>query len=202
MTETSVKSRFSPALRSIALALVISFGASEVAHAAPGAVNLLSEPIASNPALLKVSPGFAKVHDVYTGHSGKLLIHIQDAHANLSAQDNLAKALDELIARYKIKTVFVEGGTKDDSLTFLRPLASAENRQRVAKKFLMKNELSGAEYLNLASDRDFSLWGVEHKALYDKNLATYAKVAKSREAVLAYIAEISKRVESLKRRLF
>ncbi len=202
MTETSVKSRFSPILRSIALALVISFGASEVAHAAPGAVNLFSEPLASNPSLLKVSPGFAKVHDVYTGHTGKLLIHIQDAHANLSAQDNLAKALDELIARYKIKTVFVEGGTKDDSLTFLRPLASAENRQRVAKKYLMKNELSGAEYLNLASDRDFSLWGVEHKALYDKNLATYAKVAKNREAVLAYIAEISARVESLKRRLF
>jgi len=130
------QSRFNPILRTIALVLVISFALSDISHAAPAAtinLNFLSPNLAVNPSLLKLSPQVAKIGEVHHGTAPRFLIHIQDAHTNFSAQENIAKVLEELITRYKVKTVFVEGGTGDDSLSFIRPLAKPAARERVAE---------------------------------------------------------------------
>ena len=196
------KSRFSPLFRGIALFLVVSFSLHDVSYAAPALeLSFFSRDIVQNPGLIKISPAFGKITDVHKGKT-RLLIHIQDAHTNLSAQENISKALEELIQRHKIKTVFVEGGTKDDSLNFLRPLASKDIRERVAKKYLVRGELKGVEYLNLSSDYDMELLGVEDPELYDKNLRTYGRVVSKREEVVSYVEEIQKRVQTLKSHLY
>jgi|GEM_PF-6583743 len=200
----STKSRFGLALRTIALTLSVSFLLSDVSHAAPGlAFNFLSRDLVSDPSLLKLPSEFARIDEIHRAKGGsKLLIHIQDAHTNFSAQENIAKVLEELITRYKVNTVFVEGGTQDDSLSFVRPLAPKATRERVAKKYLLAGQIKGVEYLDLSSDHTFGVWGVEDKALYDKNLKTYARLAAKREEILAYIAEIQKRTSALKCRIF
>ncbi|MBI3252587.1 MAG: hypothetical protein HYZ52_04655 [Candidatus Omnitrophica bacterium] len=206
-------SRYSMFLKSVALTLAVTFFVSDISHAAP-ALSLAPRDIVHNPSFLKIPSSIGHVQDVYksttrangrlpAGQAGSpLLIHIQDAHTNLGAEENLSKVLEELIQKYKVKTIFIEGGTRDDSLTRLRPLASKAARERVAKSYLMKGELNGAEYLNLASDHDMQIWGVEDKKLYDQNLRQYAEVVKTREKVLSYIEEAQKRVESLKRQIF
>ncbi len=195
------KSRFGLCLRSLSLILCFSFILTDISHAAP---RLDSTPrdIFHNPGLLKISPSTAKITDFHQGTKLKLLIHIQDAHTNTSAQANCAAVLEELIQRYGLKTIFMEGGTRDDSLTFLRPLAEKSARERVAKKYLRQGELNGAEYLNLVSDYDIRLLGVEEKTLYEKSLEDYAAIVKEREEILGYIQEIEKRVETLKRKFF
>ncbi|MBI4432172.1 MAG: HEAT repeat domain-containing protein, partial [Candidatus Omnitrophica bacterium] len=198
-------SRYSMFLKSIALTLSIAFFTGDMAQAAPE-LSFPSHNIVENPSFLKLPKTLGHIQDIYKAQKGAvtapLLVHIQDAHTNLGAQENLAKILEELNGKYKIKTVFVEGGTRDDSLTRLRPLASKTIRQRVAKSYMVKGELNGAEYLNLASDIDMSIWGVEEKTLYNQNLRQYADVVKTREKTLSYIEEIQKRAESLKRRLY
>ena len=187
-------------LRVISACLVLAFTINDFAHAAPA--ELFAPRMMLNPSSINFSGSFAKVSDVFQGKSPRLLIHIQDAHTNTGAEKNISQTLEELITRFHIKTVFIEGGTKDDSLDFLRPLASKEVREQVAKKYLMQGELNGAEYLSLASDHAFKILGVEEASLYEKNLKTYAAVVERREAVLSYVGQMDQRVGSLKRRIY
>ena len=138
-------------------------------------MQLMAGDITHDPSRLKISPSIANITETFKSsrkHAGTapLLIHIQDAHTNLGAQENLSDVLEELVRKYKLKTVFIEGGAEDDSLTFFRRLAVKRARERVAKKYLMKGELNGAEYLNLASDYPMEIRGVEEPALYDRSL--------------------------------
>ncbi len=197
-----MRSRFKTVLRITATVISIAFLVNDLAYAAPSLDTLLSPTIIQNPSLLKLPESVAKIQSWHQGNTNRLIIQLQDAHTNFSAQENLSKTLEELITRYQLKTVFVEGGTKDDSLSFLRPLAPRTVRERVAKKYMLKGELNGAEFLNLSSDYSMELQGVEEAALYRENLKTYAAIVDKREAVLAYLDEIQKRVGSLKRQFY
>ena len=151
-------------IRLIAVLLIASFCAQDISWAAPGIASFVASEVMLKPVDLNLTPDYAKISETYSASGGegsapRLIIHIQDAHANFGAQQNIAKALEELISRYKIQTVFVEGGTKDDSLNFLRPLASHEVRERVAKKYLRMGEISGAEYLDLLPITTCVCWG-------------------------------------------
>ena len=189
-----------PLIKAVAFFLLAAFCINDIAHAAP--LETLSLPFAQNPQHIKLSPAFGKIQTWHKGKRGRLIVHIQDAHTNVSAQENVSKLLEELIQRYKLKTVFVEGGTRDDSLTYLRPMASSRPRGQVAKKYLMQGELNGAEYLNLTSDYAMSIQGVEEASLYEKNLKTYAGIFTHRAEALAYLGQIEARAEKLKRHFY
>ena len=188
--------------KTICLALILSFFAHDLAWAVPEISAFVAPAFSLQASDVKVNPDFAKISETHSAEGNRLLIHIQDAHANFGAQKNIANALEELITRHHVQTVFVEGGTKDDSLNFLRPLAPPALRERVAKKYLMNGEISGAEYLDLSSAHDMRLLGVEDAALYEKNLKAYAAVAKDREKALEFLDEIGKRTERLKRQIY
>jgi len=126
---------------------------------------------------------------------------IQDAHTNPSAQKNIAKTLDLLLKKEKISTVFVEAGFNDVSLLPLKK-APLEKRKITGMSYLQKGELSGAEYLNLTRDQDFTLWGVENEALYWKSLETYREITKQREKFEEYLTKIEITIQTLKPRLF
>src|SRR3990167_8942967 len=138
------KSSFHPLLRSVALLLIATFFLQDISWADAIHAGAIHESplqkILHDPTHLKISPSIANITEIFKSPrkgsgTAPLLIHIQDAHTNLSAQDNLANVLEELIQKYKLKTVFIEGGAEDDSLTFLRKLADKRGRERVAKKY-------------------------------------------------------------------
>ncbi|MGH7198068.1 MAG: sigma-70 family RNA polymerase sigma factor, partial [Candidatus Omnitrophota bacterium] len=143
----------------------------------------------------------------------KTLILLQDAHTNASGQINLAKTLDILLsfrARHfageksptGIRYVFLEAGQGDESLAFLRSHAPLEKRKQIGASYRQKGELQGSEYLNLTSDHDFVLWGVEDMGLYAKALATYRQVAKERGKFEDYLDRVEKTVKVLKPRIY
>ncbi|HXV19343.1 MAG TPA: hypothetical protein VD883_04620, partial [Candidatus Omnitrophota bacterium] len=144
----------------------------------------------------------ALVQDIHKAGSSKTLILFQDAHTNESAQDNLAKSLDLTLSKISRPIhVFMEGGTGDDSLSYLRAQAAFEKRQTVAASFLKRGLLNGAEYLDLTSERTFTLWGVEDEDLYWKAVRSYEEVVKSRGELKDYLSLIDQSIKSLKTRL-
>ena len=133
----------------------------------------------------------------------KLIYLIQDAHTNESGQLNLAKTLDLLLKEEKdLKYIFVEAGTGDDSLSVLRQHATLSDRKRVADTYLKKGILHGEEYLDLTSEKDFKVWGVEDMNLYEKTLEAYKHVFKDREKFELYLKKIEQAVSTLKPRIF
>ncbi|MCA9397074.1 MAG: hypothetical protein KC649_07865, partial [Candidatus Omnitrophica bacterium] len=130
------------------------------------------------------------------------IIHIQDAHANLSGQKSLAKALDEMMKKYELNLVMVEGSARDSSLNNVRKLAPLKEWGIIARRFLFDGIISGEEFLNLTSDHDMRIVGVEYRDLYDDAIKAYAALVDQRKDILHYLYRSKQAVDKLKQRLY
>ncbi|MBI2095798.1 MAG: hypothetical protein HYT89_06490, partial [Candidatus Omnitrophica bacterium] len=194
-------------LRLIAAILCAAFGASDVAWAAPqgfAASRSLTPPetVPGDPLRFEAPLDFCILKEIHRGPSDTFIIHIQDAHANLSGQENLAAALESLMSRYGVSLVLSEGGSGDCSLTPLKSVASQKTWQRVAKSYLVKGKLRGEEYQNLVSDRPMKIVGLEDMGLYLESVEDYGRLAQKREELLGQIARVRSAVGKLKRRVY
>ncbi len=113
----------------------------------------------------------------------RVLFLIQDAHVNYEGQKNLAKILDKLAQDYGIRLILVEGGEGNMSLSYLREWSDPEELKTIAAAYLESGAISGEEYLDLTSERDLLLWGIEDKKLYDQNFEIFLEVERVRSEI-------------------
>lgn len=145
----------------------------------------------------------AVVGDVYKSPTNsKTIIHIQDAHCNYEAQKKLSDILEYLVQKNNLKLIMVEGGSGDVSLNKLREAADIDARVEIAEKYLKSGEISGEEYLNIVSDYDIELFGIEDKDLYEANLNSYLDVEPKREKALKQLQEFENVFGKLKEILY
>ena len=131
----------------------------------------------------------------------RLIVHIQEAHTNYEAQQHLVGILEQLVERYGLKLILVEGGQGDVSLAYLRSYGPPENRKQVAEKYLKAGILSGEEYLEIVSDYPLILWGVEQKELYQDHLETFLETEGLQESLRPILASVRQATETLAPRL-
>ncbi len=131
-----------------------------------------------------------------------IIIHIQDAHANYDAQKHLAGILDYLIKAHGLTLVLVEGGSRNDSLSYMRTYAPLEKRQQVAEEFLKSGKISGENYLDLTTDYNFTVYGIEKPELYDQNMEAFFTVEQVQTKALGSMAAFREAVETLKQNLY
>ncbi len=158
--------------------------------------------ILANPSELKIPFEYVNLQEVHQGTNGKLIIHIQDAHANLSGQQNIAHTLNALMSQYDIPLVLSEGGSGNASLGSIRSLMSKKDLLIGSKRLLQENIIAGHEYLNLTSDHDMRIQGIEDMRLYNKNLLAYAALKDSRQAALTYLRQINQSIQRIKNQLY
>ncbi len=191
-----------------ALCLVFSFLMAELSYSAPpsegfGVAQKPIELLSQDPTRFEAPLDFSALKEIHKGTNGTFIIHIQDAHSNLSGQQNLADALDFIMSKYEVSLVLVEGSSKEATLTPIKELApSAEIRKRVAKSFLIQGKIAGEEYLNLVSDHPMKIMGIEDKSLYFKSIENYGLLADKREAVLSYLKIIQTALDKIKQKLY
>ncbi len=190
--------KYGRSLRIVSLIVIHSFLLEQLSFAAPAIpskLDLFAKPNVD----LGIPASVATIEDAWfaSAPKGKTVYLIQDAHTNFSGQLNVAKALDLLI-KEKTKYVFLEAGSGDESLSFLRKYADLKDRQRLSECFLRQARLQGSEYFDLTSDREFVLWGVEALPLYAKSVEAYRQVVKDREKFQTYLNKIQTAIEALK----
>jgi len=190
-------------LRTLSFILLQTFVAQQISYADVLTPLVARQELQSKPEVgLKFSDSVASIEDAYKNGGDKLFYLMQDAHTNESGQYNLAKSLGTILDKEKdLKYVFTEAGYGDDSVSFLKPFRKPEDRDRVARSYIKKGMLHGHEYLNLMSDRDFTIWGVENPELYAAAVENYRQVAKEREHFDMYLKKIEATTETLKNRL-
>ena len=142
------------------------------------------------------------VQEMHTGTNGRLIIHIQDAHANLSGQQSLSKALDQILTKYDLKLVLVEGSARDSSLDEIRKLAPLKEWKIIARRFLYEGIISGEEYLNLTSEHPMKIIGIEYRDLYDEAVKAYAAIVDRRKDILHYLYQAKVSLDRLKVRMY
>ncbi len=95
-------------LRVISAVLCATFLAQEL-HAAPLALDLGAsalppqQQLLQRPEAIEVPLDFAQLTEVHKGSKDVFIIHIQDAHSNVSGQQNLASTLEALMDKYQIR---------------------------------------------------------------------------------------------------
>lgn len=190
-------------LRTVSLVLIQTFFIQQVSYAAPefrpAQINLFEKPATH----LRFPDSVATIDDVYHAPGAlKTLYLFQDAHTNESGQLNLSRALEMLVQKEKVKLIFAEAASGDNSLAFLRPYGAVDHRQQVAASYLRKGILHGEEYLDLTTDLDISLWGVESAPLYVRTLEAYREVTVQRPRLERYLESVENAVEFLKPRIY
>ncbi len=159
---------------------------------------------ASLPIQISIHEGHGHIVEGYKASENpdKVIIHIQDIHTNYEAQKNEANIIESLIKEKGLKLIMVEGGWGDVSLSYLRTQADKERRAEVAEEYLKEGKISGEEYLNIISDYDMDLEGIEEEGLYRRNLDTFFKIENFREEGSQKIAQLNSIVSALKQQAY
>ncbi|MCA9395991.1 MAG: VWA domain-containing protein, partial [Candidatus Omnitrophica bacterium] len=161
-------------------------------------------PVVHDLPAINIPAGLGTISESYRAQDDKSphVWLIQDAHTNASGQESIAGIIEYLNTKYGIHSVYMEGGSGDVSLSYLRGFSDERTRKRVAADYLKKGRINGAEYLDLASDLNLSLWGVEEPLLYDESLEIYREIVAERQRILGYLASIRSTVNQLKSDLY
>lgn len=138
---------------------------------------------------LTVPEGIGTVKRVERCESETGVVLVQDAHANYTAQMNWARILKHFHEKYGWDLVCVEGGSRNDSLAYMREYAHPEKRRKVADEFLRAGKISGENYVDLVYDYPIEVWGVERPENYDAHMASFTKVNELRGELVAAIRE-------------
>lgn len=156
-----------------------------------------AEPIPLTLENLRIPVGHGSLKKTYAARE-PIIVHIQDAHANYEAQKHLSGILEYLIVTHGLSLVLVEGGSRNDSLSYMRSYAPLAKRKEVAEEFLKSGKISGENYLDLTSDHNFTVYGIEMPELYDENMEAFLSVEKVQPPALNAIQGFHKAVEMLK----
>ncbi len=143
-----------------------------------------------------------RFRDARPGTNGRLVILIEDAHANYDGQKNIASAIRSLTQAYGIRTVLLEGGDRRANLDALAPLVPPRDLKIGADKLLRQGVLSGPEHLSLTEQTPADFIGIENGPHYRAALLAYARVAELRPAAERDLRQALAALDAFKDRLY
>ncbi|MBD3425723.1 MAG: hypothetical protein GF409_00670 [Candidatus Omnitrophica bacterium] len=165
----------------------------------PGAPRLL-KPLEVDS--FRIPEALGVVDSMSEGSSGRMVIHIQDAHCNYQVQRTIASLISHLRDNYGVRTVNLEGGWGEYDLSPFTSIENGKTRRNVSDYFLKGGVLNGAEFYAINNDGLVDLWGVEDKDLYLDNLKVYRDSSGYRQKGLSIIRRLSRAAEALKDKIY
>ena len=178
MNFTGIKNSF--IFKTISITLIVAFSLYNTSYAT-AEKDALAPSVLSTEAPLSVEDiGIAidagTIKSKFSGDTGKVIVHIQDAHCNFEAQSNINKMLDQLTKECGINLISVEGAEGLVDTAWFKAFPDAEIRKEVATYFMKKGEITGAEFFSINSDYSGTIFGAETKDYYVKNLKAFTEV--------------------------
>jgi hypothetical protein len=106
--------------------------------------------------------------------SSKTVIHFQDVHMNPEAQQNIGKAIQELVSQKKVDLVALEGAFGPMDFSVFRKFPYSDSVKAVADYLLKENKISGAVYTAFTSPAEIPPFvGVDQLQHYNANVNAY-----------------------------
>ncbi|MBL8022725.1 MAG: YvcK family protein [Elusimicrobia bacterium] len=132
---------------------------------------------------------FGDLGDVFLSGNptAPLIIHLQDAHESLDAQ-NAQAGIIEALGKRGVSLVGLEGATGPFSLDGVRTSQNADINRGVADLLMRLGYIGGAEFVRLSAEASLLLWGVETEGLYNQNLAAFSASEMNRATLIKGLA--------------
>lgn len=129
----------------------------------------------------------------------KLVVHIQDAHCNYSAQKNIQSILENVSANNNVSLIGVEAAKSWMNTSLLNSIPGAERRATAIDDLMSQAIINGSTaFAGNQAEIDSVLYGVESRELYMNNLKAYVGLAENKEEMLAQVANVKDGLSSLK----
>ena len=122
---------------------------------------------------LAVPEEIGKVQERFAGKSRRTIIQIQDVHAHVTAQQNIAAILERLRVVFGVKKAALEGAWSSTSLPKSHALPTSREKQLLAGTLLDDDRISGPVYAAIMSSEPIMLIGIEDETSYEKNRALF-----------------------------
>ncbi len=147
---------------------------------------------------LAIPTSLGKIETRFIGQSNRWVIHIQDVHAHLTAQQNIAAIIDLLRNTYGIKVVGIEGSWYASRFPKSWGLPPSREKLRLAQILLEEDYMNGSVYAAIFSKAPIGLVGIEKPELYDENGALYLKYLNQKESVMQKVSILQHKLQSAK----
>lgn len=132
-------------------------------------------------------------------NTDRWIIHIQDVHAHLTAQENIAAILNHLNEMYGIQAAAVEGAWSATSLPKSWGIPpGSRGKQVLAQTLLEQDYITGPVQAAIFSKTPLTLVGIEDQTLYEENRQLYLKYLESRETLMPRIGILLHKIEGAK----
>ncbi len=95
------------------------------------------------------------------------IIYLQDAHANLGAQKNIAQIARLLGKQLNVQAIFAEGGSREIDFSKLRSFSDQKVKEDVTQFWMKEAVLNGIERETIIGDRPYQFYGIEDQASYE-----------------------------------
>jgi hypothetical protein len=124
-----------------------------------------------DPAKIVVPRDSGRIVETYVSPnaSAPLLVYVQDIHLNYEAQKAEISIMEGLIKDYGIDVIYLEGTSPEATQSFKDLRNKPKDiREQAADNLLKEGKILGVDYLDIATDLNFTLQGVEDPVLYKK----------------------------------
>ncbi|MFC1807075.1 hypothetical protein ACFL0T_01760 [Candidatus Omnitrophota bacterium] len=117
---------------------------------------------------------YGTIRDSYfSGNSREIIVHIQDLHCNYDAQVSIYNIINELIDKYGLNLVTVEGSVGRLETAPFSSYPDEKIKEQVARFFVKTGEIDGAALAHIMHKSGFTFWGVDDTKLYEDNVDAY-----------------------------
>jgi hypothetical protein len=143
---------------------------------------------------VNVPDKLGKVKERYVGKTDSIVVHIQDAHASVEAQQNIAHIIEFLIRKDNLNVVGTEGATGPIDMNYYRGLPFKDVVKDTAFSFVKEGFFTGGEYALIVSSTAFDFNGIEDEEIMFKNYRAYLESVDMRENAIKEFTAIDEAV--------
>ncbi len=148
---------------------------------------------------------FSLIDDLLTDPESPLVIYLQDAHGNLSAQKNIAEIIRLFSRQADLKEPWIalegtEVGEIDHGV--LSAFPDRQIRSRIAEYFMRRGEMDGADYFTARYNPKARHFGIDAEELTQKHRESYREFLLQRAGAESALARLSKASEILKNKIY
>jgi len=136
----------------------------------------------------------------HVGTSGRVVVYIQDLHCNAEVQNHIAGMLGQLVDKYGLQLVGVEGASRPVDVSRLRDFPVEAVKKQVGQYFLKAGKITGAEYYASTGKRGLEVFGLEDAAQYEAERVSVKSFLTDESQ--GYVYDLRESLESLKKQVY
>jgi len=156
----------------------------------------------TNLAKIRIPKDYGIIKEIHNTGSDKVIINIQDAHANLGAQESISNLLKALDKDYNLKLVMLEGAQGFVDVSSLQSYPDDSTKKDIADYLLERGKINAAEYYKIVSSSSVKLYGAENVSLYRENVKCYIDSLVNKGSIHKAVITLKRVVSQLKSKVY